>query len=192
MLPRKSKSQQPSSNPHSSYIGPNVDFLHVDINHVRIVRFLLWQSRMRGRCDVGSTIILHVESHVVHDLVEMPNKNPDNVHELPRESYMTNVSTSSNHNNPRQVYVSTTSPAMVMRRSNRLNGVGLDVQYHDNYEMSILGKIVKKFARDFPELENVNSSMCKLVHVYGVVVSMFSNVEDEVHMLIFQLFGGGG
>jgi hypothetical protein len=80
---------------------------------------------------------------------------------------------------------------MVRRRSNRLNGVGLDVQYHDKYDMGILGKIVKNFTRDLPELEYVNSSMHKLVHVYGVVVSKFWNAEDEVHMLIIQLFGRG-
>ena len=28
--------------------------------------------------------------------------------------------------------------------------------------------------------------------MYGVVVSMFWNVEDEVHMLIVQLSGSGG
>ena len=86
--------------------------------------------------------------------------------------YMPNVSTSPNHDNPHQMYVPMASPAMVRRRSNRLNGVGLDVQYHDNYDMGILRKIVKIFTRDLLELEYVNSSsMCKLVHVCGVVVS---------------------
>ena len=80
---------------------------------------------------------------------------------------------------------------MVRRKSNRLNGVGFDVQYHDNYEMGILGKIAKIFIGDLPELEYVNSSMCKLVHVYGVVVSKFWSVDHEVHMLIIQLFDGG-
>ena len=36
------------------------------------------------------------------------------------------------------------------------------------------------------------SSMHKLVHVYGVLVFKFWNAEDEVHMLIIQLFGWGG
>ena len=58
--------------------------------------------------------------------------------------------------------------------------------------MSLLGKIVKNFTRDFTELEYVNSSMRKLVHVYGVVVSKFWNANDEVHMWIIQLFGRGG
>jgi hypothetical protein len=106
--------------------------------------------------------------------------------------YMPNVSTSPNHDNPHQMYVPMASPAMVRRRSNRLNGLGLDVQYHDNYDMGILGKIVKIFTRDLLELEDVNSSMRKLVHVYGVVVSKFWNAEDEVHMLTIQLFGRGG
>jgi hypothetical protein len=88
--------------------------------------------------------------------------------------------------------VPTASPEMVRRRSNKLNGLGLDVQYHDNYDMGILGKIVKNFTRDRPKLEYVNSSMRKLIHVYGVVVSKFWNAEDEVHMLIIQLFGRGG
>ena len=146
---------------------------------------------MQGRSHVGSTPTLHVKGHVVHDLVEMPNENPRNVHDTPHEIHMTNVSTSPNHDNPHQMYVPTASPAMVMRRSKRLNGVGLDVQCHDNYDMGIIGKIVKKFTRDLPKLEYVNSSMCKLVHVYGVVVSKFWNAEDEVHMLIIQLFGRG-
>ena len=90
------------------------------------------------------------------------------------------------------MYVPTGLPAMVRRRSNRQNGVGLDVQYHDNYDMGILGKIVKIFTRDLPELKYVNSSMCNLVHMYGVVLSKFWNAEDEVHMLIIQLSGGGG
>ena len=64
--------------------------------------------------------------------------------------------------------------------------------HHDNYNLGILGKIVKIFTRDLLESEYVNSSMRKLVHVYGVVVSKFWNAEDEVHMLIIQLFGRVG
>ena len=45
------------------------------------VQSLLWQSRLRGRGDVGSTISMHVESHVVHDSIEMPNENLDNAHD---------------------------------------------------------------------------------------------------------------
>ena len=33
--------------------------------------------------------------------------------------------------------------------------------------------------------------MRKLVHVYGVVVSKFWDAEDEVYMLLIQLFGRG-
>jgi hypothetical protein len=109
----------------------------------------------------------------------------------PHKIHTTNVSRSVNHDNLHQVYVLTTSPAMIRSERNRLNGTGLDVQYHDQYEMGILGKIVKNLTRDLPELENVNSSMCKLIHLYGVVMSKFWNVEDEVHMLIVQLFARG-
>jgi hypothetical protein len=109
----------------------------------------------------------------------------------PRKLHMTNVSTCPNHDNAHQVYVPTTSLVMVRRGINRLYDEGLDVQYHDKYVMGILGKIVKKFTRNLPELENVNSFVCKLIHVYGVVVSRFWNVEDKMHMLIIQLFGRG-
>jgi hypothetical protein len=178
---------QPSSNVHSSFVVPNVGSLCVACNHVRTVRYLLRQSRMRGRSN-GSITILHVEGHIVHDLVDMPNENPHNVNDTPHEIHMTNVSTIPNCDTPHQMYVPRASPAMIRRRSNRLNGVGLDVQYHDNYDMDILRKIVKIFTRDLPELEYVNSSMRKLVHVYGVVVSNFWNAEDEVHMLSIQFF----
>ena len=45
---------------------------------------------------------------------------------------------------------------------NRLNGLGLDVQCHDNYDMGILGKIVKIFTRDLPELEYGNLSYAQV------------------------------
>lgn len=109
----------------------------------------------------------------------------------PHKIHITNVSTNPTHDNPNQVYVPTTSLAMVRRRSNRLNGVGLDVQYHAKYEMGILRKIVKILTRDLLELKNVNPSLCKLVHVDSVVLFRFWNVEDEVHKLIVQLFARG-
>jgi hypothetical protein len=58
--------------------------------------------------------------------------------------------------------------------------------------MSLLGKIVKTFTKDLLELKSVKSSMGKLVHVYGVVVSKFWNAKDEVHTWVIQLFGKGG
>ena len=135
-LPQESAVPQPSSNVYSSFVVPNVGSSCVAPNPVQTVRSLLRQSRMRGRYNVGSTTTLHVEGHVVHDLVDMPNENPYNVHDTPHEIHMINVSTSPNHGNPHQMYVPTTSLAMIRRRSIRLNGLGLDVQYHDNYDMA--------------------------------------------------------
>ena len=80
----------------------------------------------------------------------MPNENPHNVHDPPHKIHMTNVSMNPNHDGPHQVYVPATSSAMVRRRINRLNVVGLDVQYHDKYEMGILRKIVKKIHKRYP------------------------------------------
>ena len=57
--------------------------------------------------------------------------------------------------------------------------------------MGILGNIVKILTRDLLGLEIMNSTMCKLFHVYGIVVSMFWDVDGEVHMLLVQLFGKG-
>ena len=57
--------------------------------------------------------------------------------------------------------------------------------------MGILGKIVKILTQDLLGLEIMNLAMCKLFHVYGIVVSMFWDVEGEVHMLFVQLFGKG-
>ena len=73
---------------------------------------------MRGCSNVGSIATLHVQGHVGHDLVDMPNENPQNVHDTPHEIHMTNVSASPNHDNPHQMYVPTASPTMVRRRSN--------------------------------------------------------------------------
>ena len=71
-LPQESEVPRPSSNVHSSIIVPNVGSSRVAPNPVHTIRSLLRQSRMRGRSNVGSTATLHVEGHVVHDLVDMP------------------------------------------------------------------------------------------------------------------------
>ena len=113
----------------------------------------VWWSRLRGCFDVGLATTLHVEYHLVHDPGEMPNENLNNFHNTPHRVHMTNVSTSPNHGNPHQMYVPTSSPAMVRIRSNRLNDVGLDVQYHDKYDMGILRKIAKIFIKDLLKLE---------------------------------------
>lgn len=87
--------------------------------------------------------------------------------------YMPNVIASLNHKACYQFDVSTSSLAMLRRISNRLNGVGLYAQHLDKYELGTLRKIVKILTRDLFELENMNSTICKLFRVYGVMVSRF-------------------
>ena len=120
-LPQEFEVPQPSSNVHSSFVVPNVGSSCVAHNPVHIVRSLFPQSRMQGHSNVGFTATSQPQGHVVHDLVDMPNENSHYVHDTPHEIQMTNVSTIPNHNNPHQMYVPTASPAMVRRRSNRLN-----------------------------------------------------------------------
>lgn len=142
---------------------------------MHIVHSLLQESKLQGKHYVVSASTSQVDLPILNELLDMPNV---------CTSHATQMSPSPNHESHSQLYVPTSSTTMARMRSHRLNGAELGVQQYDKHEMGILGKIVKILTRDLLELEIMNSTMCMLFHVCGIVVSMFWNVHGEVHMLI--------